>query len=111
MNCSALLQNGKKCKNPAVEEGRCRAHLSSTCAICLELTKRTDKKLSCKHIFHPNCIIKWFETSIECPQCRTEQDSDPIVVFRKNVEQNIRERYQDAIRTLEVEVARARRRG
>jgi hypothetical protein len=39
-----------------------------------------------------------------------EQDDDPIVVFRKNVEDNIRERYRDAIKSLEAEVARARRR-
>lgn len=40
-----------------------------------------------------------------------EQDDDPIVIFRKNVEENIREKYRDAIKTLETEVARARRRG
>jgi hypothetical protein len=40
-----------------------------------------------------------------------EQDDDPIVIFKKNVEENIREKYRDAIRTLELEVARARRRG
>jgi hypothetical protein len=54
--------------------------------------------------------MTWFETSIECPTCRMEQDDDPIVVFRKNVEENIREKYRDAIKSLEMEVARARRR-
>jgi hypothetical protein len=39
-----------------------------------------------------------------------EQDDDPIVIFRKNVEENLREKYRDAIKTLEAEVARARRR-
>jgi len=39
-----------------------------------------------------------------------EQDDDPMVVFRKNVEDNIRERYREAIKSLEAEVARARRR-
>jgi len=39
-----------------------------------------------------------------------EQDDDPIVVFRKNIEENMREKYRDAIRSLELEVARARRR-
>lgn len=53
--------------------------------------------------------MKWFETSIECPQCRMEQDDDPLVVFRTNVEENIREKYRDAVRSLEVEVARLRR--
>ena len=110
MNCSALTLNGTKCKRPAIEDGRCHAHLSQTCAVCLEATKRSDKKLKCKHMFHSKCIIKWFETSIECPQCRMEQDDDPIVVFRKNIEDNMREKYRDAIRSLEVELARARRR-
>ena len=111
MNCSSVTLSGTKCKQKAVEEGKCRAHLLQTCAVCLESTKRTDKKLKCKHVFHAKCIMTWFETSIECPQCRMEQDDDPIVIFRKNVEENIREKYRDAIRTLESEVARARRRG
>jgi len=61
-------------------------------------------------MFHDKCIIQWFETSIECPTCRMEQDDDPIVIFKKNVEENIREKYRDAIRSLEVDLARARRR-
>lgn len=111
MNCSALTQNGTKCKHPAVENGKCRAHLSQTCAVCLEDTKRNDKKLKCKHTFHTKCIMKWFETSIECPQCRMEQDDDPIIVFKKAIEDNMREKYRDAIRSLEVQLAQARRRG
>jgi hypothetical protein len=39
-----------------------------------------------------------------------EQDDDPIVIFRKNVEDNLREKYRDAIKSLEQELARARRR-
>jgi hypothetical protein len=110
MNCSSVTLNGTKCKQKAIEDGKCRSHLSNTCAICLEPTKRTDKKLKCKHVFHSRCITTWFETSIECPTCRMEQDDDPIVVFRKHVEENMREKYRDAIRSLEVELARARRR-
>ena len=109
MNCSSVTLTGKKCTKKAVQDGKCSAHLSQTCAVCLEETKRSDKKLKCKHVFHEKCIIKWFETSIECPQCRMEQDNDPIVVFRKNVEENMREKYRDAIRSLELEVARMRR--
>jgi len=110
MNCSSVTLNGTKCKQKAVEDGKCRAHVANTCAVCLEQTKRTDKKLKCKHIFHNRCITTWFETSIECPTCRMEQDDDPLVVFRKHVEENMREKYRDAIRSLEVELARARRR-
>ena len=110
MNCSALKRDGKKCGARAVEDGMCRVHLSSTCAVCLEETKRNDKKLKCKHVFHAKCITTWFETSIECPTCRMEQDDDPIVVFRKHIEDNMREKYREAIRSLEAEVARSRRR-
>jgi len=110
MNCSSVTLGGKKCRQKAVEDGKCRAHMTHTCTICLELTKRSDKRLKCKHMFHDKCIIQWFETSIECPTCRMEQDDDPIVIFKKNVEENIREKYRDAIRSLEVDLARARRR-
>lgn len=109
MNCSSVTASGAKCKKKAVEDGKCHAHLSQICAVCLEPTKRSDKRLKCKHMFHSKCIMKWFETSIECPQCRMEQDDDPIVMFRKSIEDNMREKYRDAIRSLEAEVQRARR--
>ena len=109
MNCSSVTLTGAKCRRLAVQDGKCNVHLSQTCAVCLEETKRSDKKLKCKHVFHNKCIMTWFETSIECPQCRMEQDDDPIVVFRRHVEDNIREKYRDAIRSLEAEVQRARR--
>lgn len=75
----------------------------------MENTKRNDKKLTCGHIFHSKCIIKWFETSIECPSCRMECDDDPVVIFRKNVEENLRLKYKDAIKSLERENASLRR--
>lgn len=107
-----MTRAGTKCRQKAVDDGKCRAHLSQTCAVCLEEVTRSDtKRLKCRHVFHSKCIMKWFEESIECPHCRMEQDDDPIVIFKQNVEENIREKYRDAIRTLELEVARARRRG
>jgi hypothetical protein len=39
-----------------------------------------------------------------------EQDDDPLIVFKKNIEENMRVKYRDAIRTLEADLARARRR-
>ena len=109
MNCSCITKSGTKCKKLAVQDGKCNAHLSITCVICLEETKRTDKKLKCQHVFHNKCIMKWFEESIECPQCRMEQDDDPIVVFRRNIEENLRLKYRDAIRSLQADVRRLSR--
>ena len=39
-----------------------------------------------------------------------EQDDDPIVIFRKNVEENMRLKYKDAIHSLEMELAQVLRR-
>ena len=111
MNCSSVTLSGKKCKRIAVHEGKCSVHLSQVCVVCHEETKRTDKKLKCKHIFHHKCILRWYEESDECPVCRMEQDDDPIIVFKKHIEENMRLKYRDSIRSLEAEVMRARRRG
>jgi len=109
MNCSSVTRTGKKCRHTAAQDGLCHVHIQNTCTICLEPTKRNDKKLRCKHVFHGECIIKWFEESIECPTCRMEQDDDPIVIFRNNVEENMRLKYADAIRSLENDLERAMR--
>jgi len=111
--CSSVTATGVKCKNLAVADGQCSVHLVKTCVVCLEEIGRrpgTLKKLSpCKHEFHTKCIFTWFETSDECPLCKTEQDADPIIVFKKHVEENLRLKYRDAIKSLEAEVARLER--
>lgn len=108
--CSSVTMQGRKCKNPATHEGKCTAHLAQTCAVCLEdISKSSQKRLSCKHVFHTKCIFTWFETSDECPLCKTEQDADPIIVFKHHVEDTLRLKYKDAIKSLENDLARARR--
>jgi hypothetical protein len=54
--------------------------------------------------------MTWFETNDECPICRTEQDNDPLIIFKRHIEDNIREKYRDAIRSLEHQVQILRRR-
>jgi hypothetical protein len=54
--------------------------------------------------------MQWFRTSNICPVCRVEQDGDPIIVFKRAVEENMRATYADAIHTLELEINRHRRR-
>ena len=110
LRCSSVTAQGKKCKNLATHDGKCNAHLAQTCAVCLEdISRSSQQRLSCKHVFHTKCIFTWFETSDECPLCKSEQDADPIIVFKRHVEENLRLKYKDAIKSLETELARARR--
>jgi len=110
LRCSSVTTQGTKCKNLATHEGKCNAHLAQTCAVCLEdISRSSQKRLSCKHVFHTKCIFTWFETSDECPLCKSEQDADPIIVFKRHVEENLRLKYKDAIKSLESELARSRR--
>jgi len=53
--------------------------------------------------------MTWYETNDECPICRTEQDTDPIIIFKRRVEGALRLKYRDAIRSLENQL-RARNR-
>jgi hypothetical protein len=45
-----------------------------------------------------------------CPVCRSLQDTDKYIIFKRGVENIISERYADAIRSLEDDVRRLRRR-
>ncbi len=51
------------------------------CTICFEsLDKCEIIQLSCNHIFHPKCILKWFESQKNdiksCPLCRTNANQN-----------------------------------
>jgi len=41
------------------------------CPICLDKIKEEDKKtIKCSHVYHKECIDKWFERAHQCPLCR-----------------------------------------
>lgn len=44
------------------------------CSICIDEFEKGDKVISlkCNHIYHKDCILKWFEKSKFCPICRSE---------------------------------------
>ena len=47
------------------------------CAICLcDIEHKV--KLSCKHIFHKECIEEWQKRSNTCPLCREDTNTNII---------------------------------
>lgn len=47
----------------ALEEEEC-------CSICLEKFDDNHVTLPCKHHYHENCIMRWFDDKSDCPLCR-----------------------------------------
>lgn len=107
MRCSSFTKTGRKCRRFAKID-TCASHTIDTCVICMDSCK-TQKKLVCSHAFHPECIIRWFHDSNECPVCRTPQNDDPIIQLKLATEERMRTLYKDAIDDLERRVARRRR--
>jgi len=89
-------------------DGLCVRHLKQKCSVCLEPVGSTNtvnsKRLSCGHAFHVPCIMEWFVESDECPVCRSDQASDPVIAYKRKVEDILRQKYKDAIESLENEV-------
>jgi hypothetical protein len=114
MECKWINKTtGTQCKNLILMDEYCSRHLKQVCSICFEKVPSTNsaktKRLSCGHSYHLNCILSWFVNSECCPICRKEQIKDPIILFKKKVEDEIREKYRDAITTYEYEIHRLRR--
>lgn len=96
----------KNCKNVVLMDGHCSRHLKQKCAICFEMVPSTNsskhKRLNCGHAFHFDCILQWFLESDICPICRKKQN-ESVIQFKNKVEKNLRDKYRDAIRSLENE--------
>lgn len=114
MTCTALTANGRKCRKSALRDGLCCVHLTQQCTICMEDVRSSNthnnKRLTCGHAFHVECIMHWFRMSNVCPVCRVEQNEDPIIIFKNAVEDEIRQRYAEAIHSLERQLTVQRRR-
>ena len=95
-----------KCKNVILMDNYCSRHLKQKCAVCFEEVPSTNsakhKRLHCGHAFHINCILGWFVESEDCPICR-KPHHDELIKFKDKIENNMRKKYMDAIRSLELE--------
>jgi hypothetical protein len=107
--------NCKKCSNSVLMDGLCSRHLKQKCSICWEMVPSTNsaraKRLRCGHAFHLDCILDWFVECDppRCPICRKEVVNDSLIKFKNSIEQRIRIKYRDAIRSLQKELREIRR--
>lgn len=93
--CKGFKIDGTKCtKRTNDETGYCHIHKDkhieekpSECPICIEKFSRSDKRLSCGHWIHLNCIRKSLKA--ECPICRCPLSLPEKIV--KEIENNAKE--------------------
>jgi hypothetical protein len=85
--------------------------MNNECSICQEkVGKRNSyktRKLQCGHFFHSNCLLTWLSTdgaTNTCPICREKLDDIDVVVFKDRVEENLRRKYLDAMKTYDMEI-------
>lgn len=68
-NAGELLESAVEAVNDEVE-----VEEGSECAICLQGLvdgiEAQAAKLPCSHVYHRDCIVKWFDASNQCPLCR-----------------------------------------
>mgnify|MGYP003649528635 CR=1 FL=1 len=110
--CTHVRDNGKICKlNSVINEEYCYRHAGADiCPICFDPIRRGDKKiLNCGHSFHTQCLLRWFVTGATCPVCRKSSSGDQWVQFRELVAEEMRERYKDAMDSMEREMLSLRR--
>ena len=61
------------------------------CSICFDEIKGTDKKkINCNHVFHEECIDKWFKRSHQCPLCRKSKFDISLKEYEKNYWERVR---------------------
>ena len=106
--CKFIKADGLRCKIKTKNGEFCRRHTKTECPICFEEIKSDKMILSCDHAFHAGCITRWYVHSDNCPVCRVSQSKDPFMQFKNMVQDDMREKYRDAIESLEDEILRLR---
>ena len=107
--CGFTKKNGLQCKlNAKTGKEFCGHHTIVECPICFENIKSDKMVLSCEHEFHAACITQWYVQSDNCPVCRVSQENDHFIKFKNLVQDDMREKYKDAITSLEQEIHRLR---
>jgi hypothetical protein len=63
--------NIKNIKKIKYEDIKKNIYNNDSCTICLDnyISNSNIVQLSCKHLFHHDCILKWSEKKLECPIC------------------------------------------
>jgi len=52
------------------------------CSICLNCVNKDNIFLDCDHLFHPECIVRWFKKQVDnsnipsCPMCKKKYDAN-----------------------------------
>ena len=61
------------------------------CPICLDIFKKEKRavKLPCEHIFHRECIERWFEEKLSCPLCQEQYIIASNAVTESDDENNL----------------------
>ena len=106
--CQFVKPNGLRCKVNCKNGDFCRHHTRVECPICFENIRSDKMILSCDHAFHTSCITQWYVQSENCPVCRVSQGKDHFIRFKGMVQDDMRQKYKDAIESLENEIQRLR---
>lgn len=53
--------------------------MKPTCSICYEKIDEQMIILKCKHEYHVDCILKWFEQQKRCPYCRCDHSTAKLM--------------------------------
>lgn len=81
-----------ECKGKAIIDGKCSNHyfFENECPICLEkINHKTSDKLECGHLFHKDCLDKWFMNNYTCPICRSEVEEEKIKHINREIRRNL----------------------
>ncbi|VVB16048.1 unnamed protein product [Arabis nemorensis] len=84
VNIGCGCKGKEACPWPVAWEKRVATRVvGMDCPICLtELSSSVSRmELSCSHVFHTNCLMKWLKENTSCPICRSEQPGETASIY------------------------------
>lgn len=81
-------------------KSRVQSSIDDVCTICSNKITKPMFETHCQNFFCSSCLLQWLQTKQTCPICREIINNNELILFRKNIDDNLINNDEDSSNTM-----------